>query len=140
MREDDAFVQVGTFGHEIEAHLCGMWLEWAGIKCFYFDEHIIAVNWLYSFAVGRVKLIVPATDAERAVEILSKEPVATTLEDRITYDPSLPRCSQCDSPDVYPEKVNRRLSYALWLLLGGPIPIPTRKWRCIDCGHRWKPD
>lgn len=134
------FVHIGAFGHEIEAHLSGMRLEWAGIRCFYFDEHVVAVNWLYSFAVGRVKLTVAGGDARRAVEILREKPSAATVsEGPITYDPALPRCPQCDSPDVYPEKVNRRLAYAFWLLLGGPIPIPSRKWKCIDCGRRWKP-
>jgi len=140
------FTQIDAFGHEIEAHLSGMRLEWAGIRCFYFDEHVVAVNWLYSFAVGRVKLTVAAGDARRAVEILREKPAAATvLEDSTIYDPAHTRCPQCESPDVYPEKVNRRLSYALWLVLwlalgGGPIPIPSRKWKCIDCGRRWKPD
>ena len=134
------FVRIDAFGHEIEAHLSGMRLEWAGIRCFYFDEHTIAVNWLYSFAIDRVKLTVSATDAERAVEILSEEPTAKVPGKSVIYDPALPRCPQCDSPDVYPEKVNRRLSYAVWLLVGGPIAVPSRKWKCIDCGHRWKPN
>lgn len=133
------FVQIDAFTHEIDAHLSGMRLEWAGIRCFYYDEHVVAVNWLYSFAVGRVKLKVAAADAERAIEILREPPAATVPDKSVTYDPALPRCPQCESPDVYPEKVNRRLSYALWLLVGGPIAIPTKSWKCIDCGHRWKP-
>lgn len=134
------FVQIDAFCHEIGAHLSGMRLEWAGIRCFYNDEHIVAINWLLSFAVGRVKLAVAAADAGRAVEILREEPSAATAPDKsIVYDPALPRCPQCESPDVYPVKVNRRLSYALWLAIGGPIPIPSRKWRCIDCGYEWKP-
>ena len=110
-----------------------------GIRCFYYDEHVVAVNWLYSFLVGRVKLIVPADDAERAVEILREPPAAPVLDTSVTYDPALPRCPNCESPDVYPVKVNRRLSYALWLAGCGPIAIPTRKWECIDCRHKWIP-
>ncbi len=137
------FVQIDAFTHEIEAHLSGMRLEWAGVRCYYYDEYVVALTWHYSFAVGRVKLKVAAADAERAVEILREPPAATVPDKSVTYDPVLPRCPQCASPDVYPEKVNRRLSYALWLLLtslgGGPIAIPSRKWECIGCRHKWKP-
>ena len=139
------FVQIDAFGHEIEAHLSGMRLEWAGIKCFYFDEYTVAFFWLYSFAIGRVKLTVLAGDAEKAIEILAEKPPAMVPDESATYDPTLPRCPHCASPDVYPEKINRRLSYALWLALFawiscGPIAIPTRSWKCIDCGRRWKPN
>ena len=137
------FAQIDVFTQEIEAHLSGMRLEWEGIRCFYYDEYIVALTWHYSFAVGRVKLMVAAADAERAVEILKEPPTMTVPDELVAYDPALPRCPQCASPDVYPEKVDRRLSYALWLLLTsiscGPIAIPSKKWECIDCRHQWKP-
>ena len=44
----------------------------------------------------------------------------------------------CNSSDVDFEKFSRRLVFASWLLLGIPFPFFKRKWRCRQCGYRWK--
>jgi hypothetical protein len=134
------FVQVDSFIYLVGADLARAHLEWHGIECYTFDENIIAVNWLYSLAVGNVKLKVSQADVEKAIEILREEPVAVEVSQEIAVEaqPDL-LCPQCNSPDIYPEKLLRQFVYLTWLAFSIPLPIITRKWRCVDCRHLWRP-
>jgi hypothetical protein len=44
-----------------------------GIDCELADQHLVQTDWLYSLAVGGIKLQVAAQDAERALTILSHD-------------------------------------------------------------------
>ena len=70
-------ITIASFSQPIEAHLTKTRLEADGIECFIFDEHIVRMNWLYSNAIGGVKLQVKEPDVERSIEILQQEPVST---------------------------------------------------------------
>ena len=43
---------------------------WEGITAFVADEHLVTMNWLYSNAVGGVRLRVLAEDVEPALPLL----------------------------------------------------------------------
>jgi hypothetical protein len=134
------FVQIDAFIHPIECELARTRLEWHGIECYAFDHNIIVFNWLYSLAVGMVKLKVSRADAERAVEILQQEPVRVEITHELVADAQGELfCPRCNSPDIFPERLHRRLVYLTWLAFGWPLPIITRKWRCMDCRHLWRP-
>ncbi|MCP5419426.1 MAG: DUF2007 domain-containing protein [Gammaproteobacteria bacterium] len=44
-----------------------------GIDCRLADQHLVQTDWLYSLAVGGIKLQVAAEDAERAHAILNSD-------------------------------------------------------------------
>jgi len=44
-----------------------------GIDCRLADQHLVQTDWLYSIAVGGIKLQVEAKDAERAQAILNRD-------------------------------------------------------------------
>ncbi|NJN47327.1 MAG: DUF2007 domain-containing protein [Candidatus Competibacteraceae bacterium] len=44
-----------------------------GIDCRLADQHLVQTDWLYSIAVGGIKLQVEAQDAERAQVILNHD-------------------------------------------------------------------
>lgn len=67
----EKLVTIGRFSQPLEAWLAKTKLESEGIECFLMDEHIVTMNWLYSNAVGGVKLKVREEDAEKAKRILS---------------------------------------------------------------------
>ncbi|MCL6614978.1 MAG: DUF2007 domain-containing protein [Firmicutes bacterium] len=69
----EELVLVKSFLWPFEANMAKSRLEADGITCFLFDEEIVTANWLYSTAVGGVKLFVKAGDLERAREILGEE-------------------------------------------------------------------
>lgn len=143
----DELVTIATFSRPMEAHLTRMRLESEGIECFIGDEYTVAANWLFSNAVGGVKLKVRESDAQEAAEILQQEPAdIDSIEmdedmetpENIAIDKDEPVCPKCDSSDVYYEEYSRRAVFASWLLLGIPLPFLKRKWSCKGCSYEWK--
>jgi hypothetical protein len=55
------------------AELAKSKLESEGIPCFLANKNLIGINWLYSFALGGVKLQVRKDDAEIAEKILNED-------------------------------------------------------------------
>ncbi len=63
-----------------EAHIAMGRLAAEGIESWLADEHLVQTDWLYSIAVGGIKLNVADADAERALVILQTD-FSETLED-----------------------------------------------------------
>jgi hypothetical protein len=55
-------------------------LDNAGIECFLQDDNVVRMDWLWSNAMGGIKLMVRAKDAEEAEEILSQGPPRERVE------------------------------------------------------------
>jgi Putative prokaryotic signal transducing protein len=51
-------------------------LEDAGVECFLQDDNVVRMDWLWSNAMGGIKLIVREKDAEEAEKILNQGPPA----------------------------------------------------------------
>ena len=121
----------------VEAHLVRSRLESAGVQAFLTDEHIVSVQWLYSTAVGGVKVLVQDRDVEEAREILSPRPVRHSAR-FVTDDLHAPRCPSCGSLEVV-EHYSRRITFASSIFFGFPLPLPGRRALCRTCGARWRP-
>ena len=52
-------------------------LDGAGIDCFLQDSHVVRMDWLWSNAIGGIKLIVRQKDAEDANALLNQPPPET---------------------------------------------------------------
>jgi hypothetical protein len=50
-------------------------LEDAGIECYLQDDNVVRMDWLWSNAMGGIKLIVREKDAEEAEKVLSQAPL-----------------------------------------------------------------
>ena len=127
-------VTVKTFSSTWEADLAKIQLEACGIPAFILDSHTISVNWLFSNAIGGIKLQVfedQVTDAKEVLSNTAKELEVSISEDKI-------KCPQCGSEIVIPINWERRWSLVSILLLGFPIFYPRGKYLCQDCGHKWK--
>jgi DNA-directed RNA polymerase subunit RPC12/RpoP len=97
------------------------------------------MNWLYSNAIGGVKLQVQESDVERSLEILGLDPSGTELgESEEDEKDDEWRCPNCDSLNVRFERYSKWGIFLPWLLLNFPLPFPKRKWKCAECGHEWK--
>jgi len=66
-------VTIATFSFPQEAYIFKTKLESQGIQSYVADEYIVTMMWLYSLAVGGVKLKVRASDEAKAIEIISQE-------------------------------------------------------------------
>ena len=70
---------VATFSKPEEAHLFRMRLEAAGIPAFVQDEHIVQMDWLYSNAIGGVRVQIADEDVPAAREFLATGSVSSPL-------------------------------------------------------------
>jgi len=110
-------------------------LDSAQIQCFLSDENVIRMDWLWSNALGGIKLLVKEEDSSVAMELLSQEP-GERFDATGTGEYIQPRCPNCDSLDVTFGEEGKRLSY-LTVAVGVPLPVRRGGWKCNSCGHEW---
>jgi hypothetical protein len=124
----DEWITLRTFSQPLEAHIVKSKLESEGIDCALADENIVRIDWLWSNAVGGVKLKVHESQVEAANEIL-KSAIAT-------HEPTETgvSCPSCKSGDIYLEPKHRRGILFWAFLVGIPIPFLNKAWICRDCG------
>ena len=129
----DNLVTLATFSTPIDANMAKSVLESAGIPVFIADEYTIGMNWLYSNALGGVKVQVPESVACEAREILALQTEQPSTDELSATD----TCPQCGSKNTE-DFLDKRGSFFTWLLLGIPLLLPSEKKRCRNCGHSWK--
>ncbi|MEF8787947.1 MAG: DUF2007 domain-containing protein [Planctomycetota bacterium] len=136
-RPDEELVVIRSYSYAWEANVERGVLEEEGIPTFLEDDETVSMNWLYSNAVGGVKLQVPESRAEEAVEILSetREHARSRVEDMSDEGPPCPNCGSTNSRC---EQKGRRWFYLTLLFLGFPIYWPPLRYRCKDCGETWE--
>jgi hypothetical protein len=140
--DDEAgdLVTVAAFSRPFEAQFAKARLEAHGIAAMIRDEYTVSMNWLWSNAIGGVKVQVAARDLDAARVILSVD-ATEDLGEEIESDPSF-RCPACGSThtDYVPrrEPWYRLLWGAVILLLSLPAPASSNEMICRDCGHTWR--
>ena len=136
-------VTIRTFSQAMEAHIVRSRLEAEGIQSFVADEHTVDANWLYSNAIGGVKLQVHRADVPQVQEVLARqtgglEPDALVGEGQPSEDQPSVTCPHCGSDQVHYVRYARRALYLSWVLLQFPLPFLRRRWECRECGRHWK--
>ncbi len=96
------------------------------------DEHTINAQWLYSNALGGVRLRVPEEFVEQA-HLLLNEDYAIDVENEQGYDSI--QCSQCGSFNTEFLKAKKRGAYLVFLFLEFPLYPVEHEHTCRDCGH-----
>lgn len=66
-------VTVATFDNMVDAHIALGRLQAEGIRATLADENLVQTDWLYSIAVGGIKLQVADADAGRARLVLATD-------------------------------------------------------------------
>ena len=97
---------IGRFSHPLEAQIARARLEAAGIPAFVADEHTINMQWLYSNALGGVRLQVPMVCREDAVALLATDESEAL---RAEQGSSEFQCLRCGSDQVAWKVDGRRL-------------------------------
>ena len=82
------FVTVAFFNNLLKAHLARTRLQSEGIQCFLADEHIVRMNWFWSFFVGRIKLQVKAADLSSAIDALTGNRTDLSMLEEYAIDSS----------------------------------------------------
>jgi len=129
-------VTVAQYRDLPEAGLAKSKLEAAGIPCFLDNEYTIGANWLYSNALGGVKLNVPEKYAEEAKFIIeeSAEPVEQEVTEGLLPESA---CPACGATEIETKNYTRNFA-AVSLLISLPVFLFLKRYRCKSCGHRWK--
>ncbi len=121
---EPAPVVVRRFGDLPEAWAVQGMIESAGIESVLLDENVVALDWLWSNAVGGAKLLVRGRDGEDAIQLLNAEQLAEFDVPGLGPYPQ-PVCPQCGSMDVTYDGLDRRVTYLLFFL-NLPIPVKIR--------------
>ena len=125
-------VTIARYSLPYEAHLARSRLDAEGIPAFVADEHTIGMQWLYSNALGGVRLQVPEPCVEEARRILAEDLEAPLVE---SQGEDKPRCPHCGSLDTEPHQLGRRWAFLVFLGLDFPL-FPVRQGiRCRRCGQ-----
>lgn len=130
-------VSIASFDNNIEAEAARAKLENEGIPAFLKDENIVSTIWLYSNAVGGIKLEVSSEDEARARDILQRKEEAIKVDHQIGTGSELV-CPNCQSDNIKRESYSRAVIALSILFLGFPIPFPAVTYRCFYCEHQWK--
>ncbi|MGJ8639991.1 MAG: DUF2007 domain-containing protein [Opitutaceae bacterium] len=117
---------IATYSKPEEAHLAASLLRGNGIEAYIRDEHMVNMHWLYSNAIGGVKLEIAEEDYADAQEVLNlpKETEGALL-----------LCPHCESSNVHMRELSLLSGICLALYL--PLPFACRKVDCLDCGKEF---
>lgn len=130
----DQLVTIGSYSTPYEANLVRGELEAFEIDATLADENAISLNWLWSNALGGVKVQVPESKVTEALGVLgterSDEPDGRDV-------PQTTLCPSCGSSNTH-YFLDKRGSFLTWLLLGIPVMPAVSKKECADCGRKWK--
>lgn len=113
---------LSTYSKPEEANLAASYLRANGIFCAVQDENTVNQYWLYSNAVGGVKLEVAEADFERAREALE-----LPAEEGIILE-----CPHCGSVNTKMRDLSV-LTASVLLFLGFILPSPSVTVDCRDC-------
>ena len=123
-------VTVATFSKPEEAHLFRLRLEAGGVQAFVQDEHLVQMNWMFSNAIGGVRVQILEEDIPLAKEILQDG--AVELPDAI-----LVTCPFCGSTKTKQDELPRRIAFLSLLLFNFPLLFSKHRYKCDDCGKKW---
>ncbi len=109
------FTEIASFSFPIEANIAKASLESADIPAFQTNKNVINMQWLYSHAMGGVKLFVPLELEAEGRTILSAD-----FSDHLATDGNESKriCSNCGSDNMEVYTRGKRPAFLVFLFLG----------------------
>ncbi|WPJ98170.1 DUF2007 domain-containing protein [Coraliomargarita algicola] len=120
--------QIASYSKPEEAYLAASLLEGNGIVVNVRDADTVGNYWMYSNAVGGVKLEVSDADETQAREILNLPKEANGLL----------VCPFCGSGNVKMREMN--LFTAISVAIGFVLPFASKKVDCLECSKSFELD
>ncbi|HHF0553481.1 putative signal transducing protein [Vibrio diabolicus] len=127
-------IVVARFSFPHEAHIARASLDSVEIESHIADEHTVNTQWLYSNAIGGVRLMVAESDAEDAKQILSSD-FSESLENELAVDEGKDVCPNCGSKELYTFTKGKRPAFLVFILLGFPLFFYKHGYKCKQCGE-----
>jgi putative signal transducing protein len=139
MSDEPRLAVAAAFTSVHEAHLAKSVLEAAGIEATIADEHLVSMTWMYSNAVGGVKVLVPGERLEEARSLLESGTIVdlppVNGSDDESQSSGSDACPRCGSREFESRLPGKRLAILSWLLIGFPLGPPFRRRYCRRCGE-----
>ncbi|MFW1951724.1 DUF2007 domain-containing protein [Acinetobacter beijerinckii] len=127
------WIVVQSFSFPYEAQIAKTQLEAAGIPARIENEHTINMDWLYSNALGGVRLLVLESNLEEARALLAQD-FSQELQQQFGLSEN---CPNCGSSDIQPYTEGKRPAYLVFLLLGFPLFFYKNRMKCQRCQYFW---
>ncbi|HVT84092.1 MAG TPA: DUF2007 domain-containing protein [Chitinophagaceae bacterium] len=127
------FIPILSFNNYIDAHIVMGRLEQEGINCWLKDENTVTIDPILTNAVGGIKIMVYAEQAERAKEIIKN------IDEEKKQKQACPFCGSHNIEFVTtPRKPGNWLSVLFGLFWSSfAMPIETT-YHCFDCGKEFE--
>ena len=132
----EKLVTVGAYSMPWQADIARATLEAEDIPAFLADANMVSMNWLYSNAIGGIRVEVPEEFAEQAIKVLSSQ--SESIDDLPAEEEDAIICPKCGKKNVTIVREGRRWAFLSWLLVGFPMFYPPKKYQCVDCSKTWK--
>jgi hypothetical protein len=133
----EPLVTIARFRDLPEALLAQGKLEASGIASYLADAELVRTDWLYSNAIGNMRLQVMPEDAQEARAVLEEPPPESFSAEETGELYQQPHCPRCHSLDIGFETLDRFWTFAVWLVAHFPIPFRKKNWKCYACGAEW---
>ncbi|MCF7853879.1 MAG: DUF2007 domain-containing protein [Candidatus Pacebacteria bacterium] len=127
-------ITIASFDNTEEAELLRIRLEQEGITAHIADAAVVTLNWMYSNAVGGVKVQVAEQDLAKAKNVLDKLEIGIADQ----YPLSKYKCPYCGSTKVECSRISKRFFMLSLLVLGIPLAFYHPQCHCLDCCKTWK--
>lgn len=128
------FVLLQSYDNYISAHIAMGRLEEDGVNCWLKDENTVTIDPILSNAIGGIKLMVEASQAERA---------ATILKDIELQHKASITCPQCGSHNIElvstPRKPANWISAIFGFLFANYALSVEKVNHCFNCGKEFAP-
>ena len=134
-----SFITVASFETSPAAWIFRNRLANLGLNPIIVDEHTVNVYWLYSNAIGGVKVQIPAsqiTEFKSKLNLHADDCFPSIVDNS---NENLTRCPRCNSIEIHVNKWPKRLIFLIWLVIGFPVPIYAVTTTCDDCGFEKRP-
>lgn len=126
------FIVLNSYPNYIEAHIAKGVLEEQDIRCWLKDENTVTIDPILTNAVGGIKIMVAAVQAERGREILNQ----LRSEQKMAL-----ACPVCGSHNVEqvstPRKPINWISALSTFFLGDYAMTVEKVNHCFDCNHEF---
>jgi hypothetical protein len=131
--EDETLERVASLGSSLEANLCRMALQEAGIEAWLSTEHLGGIAPPLGVAVGLHVLV----SSQRAAE--AREVLAAVEAGAVEIPEESEICPRCSSPEAEHRRVtDRAMAVTAFLVTHVPLATGHWLWKCSQCGHEWE--
>lgn len=128
-------IQIASFSFPHEAHIAKASLEAANIPATIADEYTINMDWLYSNALGGVRLFVPVELEEEARALIEQDFSNIVDEEFEKMEEEKKTCPSCGGNELEPYTIGKKPAFIVFLLLGFPLFFYKHGSRCLSCGE-----